>query len=216
MTDTYEGKIFCISFQRTGTTSVGNFFKHFGFKVAGWPICNKNSWSKSWFDGDFESVFQSIDFIENQVFEDSPWWHPNFYKVLYHRFPNAKFILFSRNSNEWFDSMISHSNGMTMGILEIHCSIYRREKEYYENKSNISLELRDMEEHYKSVYELHNKQVIDFFKAKQESSLLICNLNDETKWIRLGKFVGIDVPINFDIHSNKSVKPKGDFYKKTR
>src|SRR5690554_7497619 len=104
-----KSKIFCLSMQRTGTTSVGKFFKEYGFKVAGWNVSNRNKWSYSWELGDFETIFNSKDFKDNQVFEDDPWWLPEFYKVLYHRFPDSKFILFTRNEDAWFNSMMNHS-----------------------------------------------------------------------------------------------------------
>ena len=38
-------KIFCISFQRTGTTSVGQFFKDHGYLVATNPVSRANDWA---------------------------------------------------------------------------------------------------------------------------------------------------------------------------
>ena len=130
-------KIFCISFQRTGTTSVGGFFKQFGYVSRGWPACVKNDWSRLWYDGDYESIFSSKDFKTGQLFEDSPWWHPEFYKV---------------------------------------------------------------------IYKLHNKEVVDFFNTLSPSSLFTCNLDDQQKWSKLGQFVGIEVPDDFEVHLNKSVR----------
>jgi len=124
-------KIFCISTQRTGTTSVGDFFKHFGYKVADWPISNMNNWSYYWENGDFETIFNSKNFKNNQVFEDDPWWLPEFYKVLYHRFPKAKFILFTRDPEKWFSSMLNHSGGRILGNSKRHCKVYRREEDFY-------------------------------------------------------------------------------------
>ena len=128
---TSSQKIFCISIQRTGTTSVGGFFKHFGYVSRGWPACRKNDWSRLWYDGDYESIFSSKDFKTGQLFEDSPWWHPEFYKVLFHRFPQSKFILISRDPDRWFDSMVSHSSGNVLGDPKQHCKVYRREGEFY-------------------------------------------------------------------------------------
>jgi hypothetical protein len=65
-------KVFCISMQRTGTTSVGKFFRDFGFRWAGWPADEKNDWSMSCYEGDCEVIFRSEDFIKADAFEDSP------------------------------------------------------------------------------------------------------------------------------------------------
>lgn len=209
-------RIFCISMQRNGTTSLGNFFSHFGYPVATGGASKRYHWSKMWYDGDLEGVFRSTEFNSFQVFEDDPWWFPEAYKVLYHRFPNSKFILFTRDSGSWFKSMLSHSNGKTLGNTKRHCKIYRREKEFYYNVdnnpsfnySNIEtdnlLQLQGHEDHYRELYEIRNREVIEFFNERDPNRLILCELSDTEKWNKLGKFFGINVPENFSMHSGKS------------
>lgn len=209
-------KIFCLSMQRTGTTSVGEFFKINNYKVAGWPVSNKNKWSYYWENGDFEKIFKSKDFINNQVFEDDPWWLPEFYKVLYHRFPKAKFILLTRDPNTWFQSMLSHSNGKILGNTKRHCKVYRREEDFYNlidenelsnyNEKNIDnlLSLEGYDEHYKAIYELRNKEIISFFNKVSPNSLFTCKLEDPLKWKKLAQFMKIEISENFEVHANKS------------
>jgi len=202
--------------QRSGTTSVGNFFKHFDYPTAGYNVKRSSLWSKYYYNGDFESIFTDKEFLSYQVFEDNPWWSPDFYKVLYHRFPDAKFVLMIRNSDDWFKSMVSHSGGKTLGNTKRHCNIYRREQEFYERLDNDFnfkplndivdnlLTLEGLEEHYKSIYDIHNREVIEFFNDKKNNPLFYCDLYDNRKWQKLGNFLGHDVQDNFDIHSNKS------------
>ena len=209
-------RIFCISMQKTGTTSVGDFFEHFGYPTARWHNSHRNSWSKLWFQGNYEEIFSSLEFRSFQVFEDTPWWFPEFYKVLYHRFPKSKFILFTRDSDDWFKSMKKSFHGDTTEILQIHAKIYRREDEFYKiiddhpDTSSIDwsrhLTLEGMANHYKSIYETRNREVIDFFKQHGPRSLFHCNLYDKNKWFKLGDFLGIDVPKNFRMHSNKTLE----------
>lgn len=211
-----SNKIFCISMQRNGTTSVGDFFKHFGYSVAKWRDSWRNQWSLSWYNGDFESIFNSNDFKSYQVFEDDPWWLPEFYKILYHRFPHATFILFTRDSDAWFQSMLANANGQTLGNTKRHCKAYRREKEYYQkldtnptfHPSNNSIDklltLVGHEQHYKDLYEIRNRELIDFFTENDSSRLIHCKLEDPDKWKKLGSFYNIHVPDNFTIHSNKT------------
>ena len=125
-------KVFCVSMQRTGTSSVGKFFRDFGFAWAGWPADRRNSWSLSWYEGNYEKIFNSLEFKMTNAYEDSPWFLPGFYKVLFHRFPDAKFILFTREPDGWFKSMLKHSQGSVLGRAKVHCKIYRRELEYFE------------------------------------------------------------------------------------
>lgn len=214
-----ENLIFCISFQKTGTTSVGDFFEFFGYPTGRWKHALRNQWEKSWYEGNYEAIFSSKDFKRNQVFEDSPWWFPEFYKVLYHRFPGSKFILFYRDENDWFKSMLAQSNGMsTNGITKIHAKVYRRENDFYKQVDSDpefntfkvdperKLEIKGMDEHYKSIYVRRNREVIEFFERHDRSALFACDLYDNRKWQKLGEFVGINVPQDFDLHTNQTPK----------
>lgn len=209
-------KIFCISFQRTGTTSVGQFFKDHGFEVAGYHKTRSTTWSTLRFLGKYEDIFKSKDFKKHQVFEDNPWFEEDFYKILFHKFPRAKFILFTRDSDKWFDSMVNHSNGKTLGNTFRHSRIYSRLEEFFDKypEENHYTDLGTIDnlldlneshrEHYKSVYRTRNKEVIDFFKAFSPDSLFVCELEDEKKWIKLGAFFGIKVSENYESHLNKT------------
>lgn len=204
-------KIFCISMQRNGTTSVGQFFQFFGYKVADNSVSQKNQWGYLHYLGDFEKIFNSGDFKNNSIFEDGPWFFPEFYKQLYFRFNNSKFILFKRDPEKWFASMLSHSNGKSLGRTYVHAKIYRRERELFDiwNNENMDkdmngLDLKNLKEHYIDVYNRHNFEAEQFFKKHAPNSLFICDLEDSSKWINLGRFCGISVPESFDVHVNKS------------
>lgn len=213
-----KNKIFCISMQRTGTTSVGEFFKKNGFKVADWPMSFKNKWSYHWEQGDFETIFNSEDFKNNQVFEDDPWWLPEFYKVLYHRFPDTKFILLTRDEDAWFKSMLSHSKGQNPGNTKRHCKVYRREEDFYQLISDDQLKdydeksidnllsLRGYEDHYKTLYSIRNKEIMEFFNKNAPESLFVAKLEDPNKWQKLGEFFNIKISADLEVHANKSNK----------
>lgn len=211
-----KSKIFCVSFQRTGTTSVGQFFKDHGYKVASYDDIVSTKWSYERFIGNYEKIFKSKEFKKNQVFEDNPWWEGDFYKFLFNRFPNSKFILFTRNPDSWFNSMLKHSNGLSLGNTFIHSKIYRRENELYskfpdinhfhtlkyiDNKLKIEEKHR---QHYINLYNLKNKEIIDFFNFMNPKSLFVCPLEDQAKWLKLGSFFKINVDKNYNVHANKS------------
>lgn len=209
-------KIFCISFQRTGTTSVGQFFKDNNYRVAGYDKNRSTLWSKFRFLGDYESIFSSPEFTRFQVFEDNPWFEGDFYKVLFHRYPKAKFILFTRDSDKWFDSMINHSKGKTLGNTFRHACNYRREIEYYQKFPNYPhyenllkidnlLELNENHrKHYISIYKRRNQEVVDFFNAVAPNSLFTCELEDTYKWQKLANFFNIEIEDSYSVHANKS------------
>lgn len=95
-----ERRVFCISMQRTGTTSVGKFLRDVGYRWAGWPADERNDWTNSWYQGDFERIFGSSDFKSANAFEDFPWRSPEFYRAHFHCFPGSRFILFQRDPEE--------------------------------------------------------------------------------------------------------------------
>lgn len=219
-------KIFCISMQRSGTTSVGRFLEDHGIATAGYPTDERNNWSTSVFEGNLEMVFGSSDFRKFKAFQDSPWWFPGMFKILYHRFPGSKFILLTRDPADWFRSMISHSDGYVLGSHKIHAFTYRREAEYYDlcdrgeldgldplpcqrtfsRKDIEKMSLHGHEEHYKSLYELHTRQVLEFFERHNREALFHGSLYDADKWLKIGKFLKIDVEPNYDAHEHKTMR----------
>ncbi len=146
------------------------------------------NWNYYWHVGDFESIFRLVAFKSFQAFEDSPWWAPDFYRVIYHRFKGSKFILFYRDSNKWFDSMMSFKNGKILGNTRRHCKIYRRLAEFYNKLDptfNPTLKEKDqllrinenMRDHYIKVYEEYNRKVIEYFGLiNAKNSLFTCKL----------------------------------------
>jgi len=211
-------KVFCISMQRSGTTSVGEFLKDHGFKVARESDSVNHNWSYLWYLGDFKSIIKSLAFKSFQAYEDAPWWCPDFYKFLYHHFPNSKFIFFYRDPDKWFDSMKSLKNGKIPGNTRRHCKIYHRMSEFYDKldndpnfqptwtKKDQLLRLDNMREHYIKTYEENKREIIEFFNKVKPDALFVGRLEDDKKWQKLGDFLDIKVNENYNVHANKSKK----------
>jgi len=211
-----KSKVFCISMQRTGTTSCGQFLKDHGYRVASYGEHSRR-WTNFWIKGDYDRIFRSIEFRSFQAYEDNPWWMPDFYQVLNIRFPSARFILFYRDSNKWFDSMLSHSGRKTLGNTYRHCKVYRRLDEFYkkldtdpgfkpsENEIDNLMSLKGKCNHYIKVYEEYNREVIEYFNKYAPNKLFVCKLEDDQKWQKLGKFLNIKVDKNYNVHVNKSI-----------
>ncbi|WP_445666675.1 sulfotransferase [Fodinibius sp. AD559] len=209
-------RVFCISMQRTGTTSTGDFLADHGYSVAGWTVSDYYNWPYLCSTGNYNAIFNSASFNAHNAFEDSPWYHPGMYKKLYHRFPNSKFILFQRDSDKWFDSMIRHSGGKTPGNTFRHCQVYNRLPEFYKrlendddfrptlNQNDNLMSLKGKREHYKKVYESYNNEVISFFEHSNPDRLFTGQLENPDKWKKLGDFLDLSVDNNYHKHSNKS------------
>jgi hypothetical protein len=214
----YKRKIFCLSMQRTGTTSVGDFLSDHNIRVARYVDSLANNWTYKWHLGDYESIFNSISFKSFQAYEDDPWWMPDFYRVIYNRFPGSNFILFYRNSDDWFNSMVKHSHGRTIGNTYRHCRTYRRLKEFYHSKDNnkkfipnengndnLMFIKEHNREHYKDIYEENIREIIEYFNKYSPSQLFVCDLYDSKKWQKLGKFLNLSVDNDYDVHSHQSI-----------
>lgn len=206
-------KVFCLSFQRSGTKSLGKFFKDNGFVVASHSTSAKNKWSDLCMRKDYSNIINSYAFKRSQVFEDSPWWFPNFYSYLFWKFPNSKFIFLKRDSNKWFDSMMSHSNNKSLGKTHQHSINYRRLDEFYNQKEdfgffeNSNLNglnlLESHRQHYIKVYEDYENDMLSFFEHFDRNRLFYGQLEDNSVWEKLGKFMKIKVNKGVKIYAHK-------------
>lgn len=207
---TGQDRIFVVSMQRTGTTSTGKFLEKNGFPTAGWFESTNNDWAEKFYFGELDAIFNSRDFQRCQAFEDWPWFNPILYRSAFKRFPNSKFILFERDPKSWFQSMVGHSNGRTLGITYRHCEFFRREEDYFDQQDQgieiaeqNGLMLEGWEDHYVKQYDIHNRRVKDFFSKNGPERLFCAKLEDEDKWERLSEFLGAKT-FTGDIHINKS------------
>lgn len=191
--------LFCVSMQRNGTTTVGDWLESHGLERAGFPTSCRLGWTMKWMRGEFEAIFASSEFKTAEIFEDDPWWCPDFYKLLAERFPKARFILLSRDVDDWFDSLCHHSGGVNPGPSMVHAKIYRREhhiRELMEANPHLDpmapglLSILDHEQHYKSIYLQHNQAVRDFF-ASAPARLYSGRLDSPQTLIDLCDFAGV-------------------------
>jgi hypothetical protein len=78
------------------------------------------------------------------------------------------------------------------------------EQEENQIHSRKIMKLANHSRHYKEIYRLHNTEVIDFFRRHAPESLYYGRLEDPDKWIRLGEFLGVQVPEGYKSHENPS------------
>jgi hypothetical protein len=97
-------KVFCIGANKTGTTSLLEFFRHHGFSCgdqASAELLFVSAYAKK----DWAAI---IDFAEKADFhQDLPFSAAGTYKPLSIAFPKAHFILSKRrNAEDWYDSLV--------------------------------------------------------------------------------------------------------------
>tara|TARA_Y100000766_G_scaffold285361_1_gene308198 strand:+ start:3971 stop:5695 length:1725 start_codon:yes stop_codon:yes gene_type:complete len=204
-------KIFCLSMQRSGTTSTGDWLESHGLVRAGSPTSTRLGWSRSWFDGDLDVIFENEEFKDAEILEDDPWWFPEIYVQLAKRFPESRFILLDREANSWFDSMCRHSGGKNPGWSDIHARIYNREEDLksIEAGSPVSaqspnlLPIVHLRKHYTDIYRHHTAEVLKYFSA-MPSRLFYGKIDDAKTFPGMLKFLQLKQDSFVEIpHTNK-------------
>lgn len=92
----YGAKVFCIGYNKTGTTSLGKAlgllgYRHTGFKKKVWREYYRNNETKKLLN--YMAKFDSAD--------DLPWLKEDIIPILDQTFPGSKFIYLTRDENSW-------------------------------------------------------------------------------------------------------------------
>ena len=209
----HNDKIFCIGYNKSGSSSLVYSIQELGFGplmgfLAGENLLPSLIESNRCSDDTFKENL--LEFSETaNLFKDIPFSLPNVWKIIYAKYPSAKFILSVRDSPEmWFKSITNfHASLATItswgGINETtYCYskthntnsffhdymtiINGNSKEPY-NKTNLI-----------ASYNKHNDEVITFFKDKP--NFIIINLAKDSDYIRLCKFLGKKAKLTKFLH----------------
>lgn len=153
--------IFCIGLNKTGTTSLLQAFLRLGIRTCD-GLANR-------FDrGAFSALADKAALVESHfadyvAFEDVPW--PAVWRDLYNRYPQARFILTTRNRDSWLRSVLAHFG-------EIHDPIHQW---IYGSACPVG-----HEESWLEVFDTHNAAVLAFFAAQSSARFLHIAIDDGT------------------------------------
>lgn len=181
-------KIFCIGLPKTGTTSIGDALEILGYKRLGWEKKISTILTMRWHEGNIPGILEYTE--QYQAFEDVPWCM--LYKEMDEQYPNAKFIISYRSSEDvWLESYIRHNNrtGPWFGNFLMYGS--------YDPKKDSQL--------YKNYYAQHLLKVRKHFVNRENKLLAIC-MEKGVDWTELTKFLGVsEIPTSPFPHSNKDL-----------
>lgn len=189
-------KIFCLGFQKTGTTSLYAALTALGFRVTG----------STGIDWDVETlrrdgVQHCIDTMDGfDAAEDMPW--PLFYRELDAAFPGSKFILTVRESQAWFSSLDNH-----FGNIDTPLSAFTYGKGFSTARGN--------KDHYIARYEKHNEDVRAYFKSRPDDFQEMSLANGDG-WEKLCTLLGRDIPSTPFPAKNTSADRKSFAYRLKR
>ena len=175
------GKIFCIGFHKTGTTSLGAALRLLGYSVTG-PNGVKDPRIAEHVFGMGAKLVDRFD-----AFKDNPW--PVLYRGLDERYPKSKFILTVRPSDLWIKSQVQH-----FGTRETPMRAWIYGKGCPEGN----------EERYLQRYEDHIRDVVSHFDGRP-NDLLVMDLGRGDGWQKLCSFLGVETPDVSFPHANSSV-----------
>ncbi len=196
-------KIFCIGYNKTGSTSLYHAIKRLGFRGDLSTMNEGEFLMQNVKEGDLKSV---IDWIEKwndvELFKDVPFSIPHVWKSLYQKYPDAIYILSERDSSEqWYNSIYKfHKLGFGFSDKPSWDDVKERGYGYIrEDRSGGFLydymsytygkdSLPYDKDKLISSYETHNKEVKEFFKDKD--NFISINVSTDNDYLNLCSFLG--------------------------
>lgn len=110
--------------QRSGTKAFGSALGEGGLKVLSWKQNAQVGLSKLWYERRIEDVVEVCSGFD--VIEDHPGYDREFVRLIGSAFPNSKFVALYRDPDDWFESLVAHSDGYAPGKLAEHALMYGR------------------------------------------------------------------------------------------
>ncbi len=174
-----KGKIFCIGFQKTGTSSMGRALEALGYRV-----CGAVGLKEQHLEDNIQRI--AFDVVANyDAFQDNPW--PILFPDLDRQWPNSRFILTLRQEDSWLRSVVRHFGSEPRPMLRWIYGVG-----YPKGNEQIFLDR----------YRQHKADVLDYFKDRP-NDLLVLNIESEDLWTPICDFLSIDLPHTAFPHANK-------------
>lgn len=169
-----KNKVIGVGFHKTGTTTLGECLSLLGY--------NHISCSREAFilykASELSALLRLMDFFDS--FEDWPW--PLIYKEAFEKYPDAKFILTTRQDEAvWFNSLSKHVLRPVAHQFNYRDHIYGRPNPTEHKDICVSKYLQ------------HNQDVRDFFADKPGSLIEVCWEKGDG-WEELCSFLEYDIP----------------------
>ncbi len=167
-------KVFCIGFQKTGTTSLYAALTALGYRTA--AVVGRE-WSATRLAADGAAL--CIKTIANfDAAQDMPW--PLFFRELDAAYPGSKFILTVRDKGRWFTSIEGHFGA---NADEMQAFIYGRDAAAPAGNKR----------RYINVCASHERDVRAYF-ADRADDLLVMDLERGDGWPELCAFLATRIP----------------------
>lgn len=185
-------KVFCIGRNKTGTTSLGQALKDFGFVLGNQT--EAELLIHDYAQRNFEPIAAYC--LGAQAFQDFPFSLPYTYIAMDYAFPGSKFILSVRkNEEEWYRSLVQF-HGKRYGIEGIPSKenlqndtykykgwMWQANRIIYNTPEDDPFNEQMLKEHYLR----HNEDVVRYFRHRTD--LLVLNLAEKDSYPKLCHFL---------------------------
>ncbi len=200
-------KIFCIGRNKTGTTSLEKLLQGFGYKMGDQASAEilVNDYAK----GDFNNIIRYCKTAD--AFQDAPFSWPFTWLILTQHFPNAKFILSTREQETWYHSISSFhtklfsSTNSTPSLEDLKNASYRYKGFVWEVFQSVWKTPED-DLYNKDMmilnYRRHNEDILHFFKNKD--NFIHIDVSNEKDYIKLCSFLNKQPKSSSFPHLNKT------------
>ena len=178
-------RVFCLGFQKTGTSSVEWLLKDMGYQVFSAYKQPDIQFSQMLEAGDLAELRAESELFD--AFQDISWF--NFYKEFDQWYPGSKFILTIRDTRSWWRSFSHYFRTESYSLFKY---IYG-----YENPIGHEQDLIDR-------YETHNREVMEYFKDRPDD-LLVINVSEKDALQRLSEFLGKETSYTKMPHRNATL-----------
>lgn len=176
------GKVICIGWHKTGTSTMGDALIELGYNVLGARV----DLAEELLNGNVSEALEVA--APFPALQDVPW--NGLYRELDRAFPDSKFILTVRNESNWLRSASRHFGGRKYDT-PIFQWLYGKGR------------IHGNEESFLKRYRAHNMEVRQYFSDRPDK-LLVFNLEENPGWGPLCAYLGAPEPSVPFPHSNPS------------
>ncbi|MAN26639.1 MULTISPECIES: sulfotransferase [Mesonia] len=187
-----KNKIFCIGRNKTGTTSLEQALKEFGYKLGNQK--EAELLIKYYKDYNWKPIIRYCKKYE--AFQDVPFSWPYTWLILHQHFPNAKFILTYREEEAWYKSLTSfHSKLFADGNRipnkeDLQNAMYRY-KGFMWEANRVNYKTPENDPYNKTLlithYKRHNEDILHYFKGSQD--FLALDISQPNSYHQLCEFL---------------------------
>jgi hypothetical protein len=206
--------VFFIAPQRSGTKAFGNIAKMMNFQVTSWADTVKNGIAQAFVVRDWSKI-EAIDSNEYDcAFEDYPYFDFEFVKWAFYN-TDSRFVYLGRDSETWFESMLTHSKGRSPGLDISHADTYNQWEEFAFVSKNLKshrgptdingLDIRFSKKYYMDWHDNHRRQLVAFsnfhFQLTENSSRFFFREWNDLDLQELAGFMGYNGELRLNADS---------------